>query len=83
MRNSDSIGARLEHYLLIQKYAIPAWLLYMAVTAVVMIWTILSGPVIATIPGTESAVVPGLMLLWGMIWMLAGASVGWVPPHFR
>lgn len=83
MNETDSIGARLEHYLLIHKYAVPAWLLYMAVTVVAMIYTIFSGPIIATIPGTKSAVVPGLMLLWGMIWMLAGASVGWVPPHFR
>lgn len=45
-----SIGSRLEHYLLIHEHAIPAWLAYMAVTMAVMVYTLISAPIVARSP---------------------------------
>jgi len=68
----------VEQHLLLGPYAVPAWLCYMAVTGAVSTYTIISGPILGTLP-TGSQIVPGVMILLGWVWMLLGAVGGWLP----
>lgn len=74
--------SKLDYYLLIHDYAIPAWVCWTALTAAMMVYTLVSGVLLGHVPWSEWGIVPSVMLGWSMVWMIAGLTAGWIPPRF-
>lgn len=81
MPERDSIPAKLDYYLLIHDYAIPAWMAWSVLTVGLLAYTTLFDPLAWVVPYLEIGIVPALMFAWAWIWLVAGMMVGWVPPH--
>ena len=75
----NETNRKIEHYLLIHDYAIPAWMCWMTLTCAALVYTLASGPLVGEVPWSEAAIVPSVMLVWSVVWLLAGASAGWLP----